>query len=276
MQKRITKRTRLAQKKRKKNILLSLAALVLLIIAYAGLGWGLSHEKVTITTVHVVDNDVVDAEALVTTVRQGFGVTRGLLLYGGTIFTYDKSAIVADLLYTYPRLKSVTLKAKKIDTLELTVVEREAVAQWCSEKEANLEVELPSCYLLDEDGFVFERIDSRQNGLIVYKGDLAGEALRQNLLHDDFARVQDFVNKLKIEVDINVNMVILLDGEFEVQSEDHPLLKIKLDDNLKRVLSYVQVTLDSQEYKDFVNEETTEGAKEHYIDLRFGNRVYYK
>jgi len=273
MQKRITKRTRLAQKKRKKNILLAVLVLGLLVIAYAGLGWGLTHEKVAITTIAVSGNTVVSAEILEATVKQGFAVTRALLLYGGTIFTYDKSAIVADLLYTYPRLKSAILSAKKIDTLELTVTERVAVAQWCSDQEADLVVGVPSCYLLDEDGFVFEHVDGMADGLIIYEGDLAGEVLRQTLLHGDFARVQDFVVKLNSSVGAKVKKVTLLEDEFEVRGEQYPVLKIKLNDNLERVLSYVQVTLDSQEYKDFVSEKEVGNG---YIDLRFGNRVYYK
>jgi len=269
MQKRITKRTRLAQKKRKKNILLTLAGISLLIIAYAGLGWGLSNEKVAIKNVVVNGNSEVRAEQLQETVRQGLAITRGLLLYGGTIFTYDKAAIIADVLYKYPRLEEVELNAGNIDTLELAVTERSAVAQWCEEPKTSQNF----CYLLDEDGFVFESTDSQQDGLVVYKGDLAGEILRQTFLHGDFARVQGFVGKLKAEIGMDVKTVALLEDELEVQSEQYPLLKVKLRDSLERVLSYVQVTLDSQEYKDFVSEND---ANVNYIDLRFGNRVYYK
>jgi len=172
MQKRITKRTRLAQKRRKKNMLLTLAGLMLLIIAYAGLGWGLAQQKVTITNVQVVGNVVVSTEQLESTVRQGLGVVRGLLLYGGTIFTYDKKSIVADVLHAYPRLKNATLNMKDFHTLELTVAEREPVAQWCDgDKEylgvgpLNLAVGPPSCYLVDGDGFVFDLYLSMSPGV---------------------------------------------------------------------------------------------------------------
>ncbi len=287
---RITKRTRLAQRRRKRRFIYLLLALGFLVLAYAGLGWGLTHKNVAITTIAISGNDVVKTEQLKSTVRQGLAVTRALLLYGGTVLTYDESGIKSDLLYTYPRLESVDIRIAKLDTLELVVAEREAVAQWCTgispvnvaidnDEEGSIiepvitELELPSCYLVDRDGFVFEKIDGDvpQDDLVVYDGDLGGDVLRQSLLHGGFAEVHGFITGLR-ELSIEPLSVKLAGLEAEIVSEGHPLLKVLLDEKLKRTHSYVEVTLTSQEYKEL--SESEEGAE--YIDVRFGNRVYYK
>ncbi len=257
-----TKRMRLVERRRKLRATAFLVILALSVVAYAALGWGLTHKSVSITIIKVIGNSTVSAEQLQTTAWQGLAVTRGLLLYGGTIFTYDKANIVDDLLYIYPKLKSVEFSIIKLDTLELTVSEREPVAQWCTSLELG---PLKSCYLVDSDGFVFEEVDEQQEALVVYTGDLAGNVLRQTLLHGDFAHVHTFVNQLR-GIGIEPLTITLLEGEASISSAEHPILKVKLDENLERTLSYVEVTLNSKEYK----------TADNYMDFRFGNRVYYK
>jgi len=90
--------------------------------------------------------------------------------------------------------------------------------------------------------------------------------------------VHNFIKKLKSDTGVDVTKVVLLGNEAEVHSASHPILKIKLDEELEKTLSYVQITLDSKEYKNFMeaqNDETIQISGK-YIDLRFGNRVYYK
>ncbi|MCD5384580.1 MAG: hypothetical protein LRZ97_01535, partial [Candidatus Pacebacteria bacterium] len=70
----------------------------------------------------------------------------------------------------------------------------------------------------------------------------------------------------------SVTKVAILDKELHIMSVEHPILKVKLDDYLERTAEYVEATLNSADYKSFVN--NTEVVE--YIDLRFGNRIYYK
>lgn len=262
----VTKRVRLAQKRRKRNILLTISGIVLMILAYAGIGWGLTHDAVAITTVAVSGNTLVESGKIEEVVHKELKVTRKFLLYGGTIFTYNKKRIVSEILSQYPRFESVTVEAKNISTLEVVITERAPVAQWCNG------AELPECYLVDGNGTIFERIGAPRESLVIYKGDVSGEVLRQSLLRNMFTEMHDFVARLQTEISIDVTEVHLFEGEAEIISSTHPKLKVNRDESLERTVSYVQITLDSQEYKELATPET----EPKYIDLRFGNRVYYK
>ncbi len=258
---RITKRVRLAQKRRKLYLIFFLLSCGLVVLAYAGLSLLLVQENIKVNTININNNRDVDAEDLRVTVMYGLAAVNSMILFEGTIFTYDKKSIRETLLFTYPRLESVELKASKLGTIDLNVSERAAVAQWCDE----------GCYLVDNSGFVFEPIDQVQERLVTYKGDISGDVLRRSLLRGDFARVHSIVGLLS-DIGVSVDTIELYDDEANIINKDHPVFKIKLDHNLSRTLSYIRVTLDSKEYKDKLDSE--EGVE--YIDLRFDNRVYYK
>ncbi len=283
---------RLAQRRRKKYAWLGFSGFVFLIIIYAGAGWVSANDKIEINTVIIQGNKVVSASKLENTVKQGLAVTRALLLYGGTIFTYNKDAIINDLLYKYPRLESVEIQANNIDTIKVSVTERETVALWCANFKDDLEMR--ECYLLDKDGFAFEKavinvMEKYFEKFVIYTGDAYIGALRKQLLHGEFSNVHTFVKNIQKEIGLDIKTVLLTKREMEIYSNSYPTLKVKLDDDFDRVLSYIKITLNSKEYKEYMNSQKSgkrinyeknhtynKDQESNYIDLRFGNRIYYK
>jgi hypothetical protein len=263
-----TKKVRLAHKRRKRKVFVFIVLCILLILSYAGMSFGLTHEKLAITTVEVTGNEQLEQADLRVVVEQGLAAVHALSLYGGTVFTYDDESITENLLNTYPRLASAALSMRDFHTLTLVVTERSPVAAWCYE----------DCFFIDKSGFVFERVDTVPEGLVTYTGDLAPAPLRQVFLHGDFPRLDAFMQDLR-EIGIMPIAVHIFDGEAEIVSAEHPLLKIKLDAELDRTLSYIEVTLASDDYRQW-HSQAEEGeevdSSEAYIDVRFGNRVYYK
>ncbi len=258
---RITKRVRLAQKKRKSQLIFFLLFCVAAILAYAGLSLLLVQQGFKIETIVISNNKDVNADLIQITTRKNLASVNSMALFRGTILTYNKKSIKEDLLFTYPRLESVELNIIKLDTIEIVVEERIAVAQWCGE----------SCYLVDRGGFVFEEIKSSRDDLVKFKGNLSRDVLRQTLLKEDFIRVNSLIKSLQ-NSRIQVEVVDINDREMVIKNKEHPDFKIKIDDNLDRVFSYIEITLDSKGYKEKL--ATDDGVG--YIDLRFGNRIYYK
>ena len=240
----------------------------LIIISYAGLGFTSTHQGIEINTFTILGNATVSTQSLEATVQKSLRVTRGFVLYGGTLFTYDKEGIIRTILQQHPTIKTVEVKATDMHTLQLSVTERVAVAQWCDEQS-----ETQACYVLDEDGFIFSKLKKKDDVLVEYNGIIEGMPLRHKLFKGDFARIHAFIQNINLDFDAVLQKVSVNEDELFIHSKNQPLLKVKIQDNFDTVLSYIKITINSQEYKDFADEE---GRNPEYIDLRFGNRVYYK
>lgn len=253
--------TRLAERRRKRQLFYLLAFISVFIMGYAGLGFALTLPEVRIQEVHVRGTQDVSADAAEATVWQQLAGVRAGALYAGTIASYNKSDIIQEILFEYPRVASVSVRAQGLNALLVEITEREAVAQWCG---------IERCYAVDRDGFIFAELPMARSDYVRYSSNLAGEPLRQTLLRGDFPRVRAFVDSLTL-LDIEPQTVELSREEITVYSATHPRLDIKYDEHLERSCSYLEATLDSAEYQ-----AVSQGDSLEYIDLRFGNRVYYK
>ncbi|GEM_PF-6933950 len=267
----VPKKERLAHRRNRRKVIGFIVVIVLIIFGYAGLGFALTYSSLGINKVAVSGNVLVSTGQLEASALQGLATVRGYILYGGTIATYNEEDIKDALAYKYPRLDSIELTTSKIDTLNIHVTERSEVALWCSNTDG---LERSKCYFLDKDGFIFEEdtVLEDSDGLVFYKSTMAGAPLRQTLLPLVFIDVQEFIESLK-SLGIKVNTVTIVEDELEIESTTHPMLKVRLDTHLARTVSYLEATLNSKDYQVL---ERAEDSSKSYIDLRFGNRIYYK
>ncbi len=284
MVKRKSKRMRLAQRRRKRNMWIFFLCASFAIGVYAALGHVSVNDNLEIKYISVQGNNALNAEELAVTVERKLAKVRFKLFYGGTVFTYDKKSIIDDLLREYPRLKRVNIRADGISTLILDIDEREPSAMWC----AYIKNIKHDCYFMDENGFVFEKISDLNDAIasgeydignmIEYKGYFSGRAIGKTFLPDHFNSLRDFIDRIKTETSFNVKYVEIFDDEAEIYGDNMPTLKIKLNDDLQKVLSYLKITVNSESYRDFSMKKDLNNSdgNDGYIDLRFGNRVYYK
>lgn len=247
-----------------------------MLVLYAGVGHVLTYPGVAIRKIEVVGAAALSPDALAANVQKSLATVRGGCYYAGTIATYDRGAIESALLADYPHLATAQVKADGLTTLRVHVSERVPAALWCESVEQDTEGG-GRCFMIDAQGFVFEHVPlsspeaASSSPLVHYTGNLAGAPLRQTLLRGHFPEVHTFVSALG-KLGITPTTVHLLGDEATIESAAHPLLKVKLDNQLDRTLAYLGTVLDSSEYKDATESEEGVG----YIDLRFDNRVYYK
>ncbi len=261
-----TKRVRLAQRRKRQRLIKLSVLMIAGVLFFTASIWGLSQEWATINKVTINGNNRVSNKQIESVVATQLAGLRAYGLYKGTILTYNEAELIEALKYQYPLLENVQIKIRGINELSLEVVEREPIALWCASVE---------CYEIDKEGYIFNKLNGGGSApkLVEYSGGLAGDALRQHLLPNDFTKVQAFVSSLINNGLKAVSVYILPDeGELRVKSLNYPELRVKIDDNLEKVLEYLEITLASADYKDYVSEVGTV----EYIDLRFGNRVYYK
>ena len=260
-----TKRVRLAQRRRRRRLIKLSVLLSATVLLFAALVWGLTQDWATINKVSISGNNRVSNKQIESVVATQLAGVRAYGIYKGTILTYNEAGLIETLKYQYPLLRDVQVKISGINELSLEVTERIPVALWCREVE---------CYEVDQDGYIFNKVkEGSILKLVEYSGGMTGDVLRQHLLPNDFTKVQAFVSALIGNGSRVVSVHILPnERELRIKSLNYPELRVKIDDDLDKVLAYLEVTLASTDYKAYVSEVSMPG----YIDLRFGNRVYYK
>ncbi len=262
------RRLRLAQKRKKIRNIKLVILLVSIILLFSLFVYVLTRDWINIKEIKVNGNETISSKNIESVVFDRMSRLRAYTLYAGTILSYDKSDIIESLKYQYPQLKHININSRDIKILNITVEEREPIALWCINQESE-------CYLVDNIGYIYRKIIDLKpySNLVIYKSETSNLTLRNTLLPSVFSQINDFLNIIK-DFGIQVTQVEINeeDNEFFVYSSSHPILRIRLDGKFAQVASYIEATLKAPDYLNYLDSV----EKIEYIDLRFGNRIFYK
>jgi len=186
------------------------------------------------------------------------------------IFIYSRKKIENEIVAKFPRVKEIDVDFENFNKISINVLERESVGVWCNSDESR-------CFFLDETGFVFAKAPQFSHSpFFVYQGllgddkDLIGKKF---LNRDDFSELQSFIEDLQ---DINVSIVgfkfervdsyeLFLDGGGRIIFDPNDGYDV-IRENLALALAS----------DDLRREEDRRIVEIDYIDLRFGNKIFYK
>lgn len=269
--KRTLKTPQLARRRRRMFFLKVAGVFVLCLLFVGGVVYLLNREEVLFERVVVSGAEVLDARELETFAA---GHLEGKYLFTiprSNIFLYPKYTIAANVFENYKRLKDVEVERENWRTLRVSVVEREPHTQWCGEN--RLEGVVPECYFLDEDGYIYALAPTFSDDVYFhFYGPLgSGEPIGQFFLErSEYRSLSLFLSTLR-EDDIAVQDLAVrdeMDYELYLKGDVQVIFGRKQD--LGRVYENLKSVLLSEAFKD-VELHTLQ-----YIDLRFGNKVYYK
>lgn len=160
------------------------------------------------------------------------------------------------LLFEFPRIKEIVLKRKFPNSIEAAIIERSPVAFWCKEED---------CFSLDEEGIIFAKGEKKE-GLVIKsnkKVNLFEKIIEKEKLEDILKIYKELKNSFTIEeIFISEKEKITVKGRegweiyFNQDNVDEQII------NLKAVIQE-KIPLEK------INELQ-------YIDLRFGNKIYFK
>jgi hypothetical protein len=286
------------RKKRRRIIALKVT---LYLILTAGLIYSLSYlsstKILTIDRVEIVGNKVLEEQTLRNLVETEIeGRVLGLFPKKN-IFLYPKRSIINKLIGRFERLSSVDVDLKSFKVLEVRVVERGAVAVWCSEptsEERNDQSELveellvdkatdqketliKDCYLVDNTGLIFASYSSSTpSSLPRYEGENLGDVSIGSYFwkRRDAKKVSEFLSSLdslkveilKITKEPERKVVIILNTETD--------LILSLNDDWPRAFENLATLVSEPEFKEYVGDNLLSPFA--YIDLRFKNKLLYK
>jgi len=194
------------------------------------------------------------------------------------IFLYPREAIESALLKEFPRLKSVDAGIVGRNQIEITVTERDAVGVVCSNVSIGQE-----CYFLDDRGFVFAQAPVFSGrGYFVYREDSSRRfKIGSYFLNPTtFTNIQDLKEILE-RLGLSVESALASGKNTEVFArhitmtleEGTDIIFSSDVEDSQNELQNLEAILVSSEFEE---ESAGDIGTIEYIDLRFGNKVYYR
>lgn len=184
---------------------------------------------------------------------------------------YPLKEIESSILSAYKQIESVDLVRTDFQTLSMNIKEQKPYALWCIVKSEDIQ----ECYFLNEkEGLVFSKAPNfTGNVFFRFYGDLAdvNPIGRYYLkVNDEFSRVNVLIRSIrKLDVKpIELRLLGLVD--MELYMEDGSKIIFTREQSSSVVLDNLKVVLESETFQD----EKIRDIE--YIDLRFGNKVYFK
>lgn len=241
--------------------------------------------KLNIQGIEVAGNKIIETESIKEVYAEN---TAGeyLWLFPKTNFLlYPKNKIKDSLRNRYKRLKDISFETNQSQILQVSVSEREGKYTWCGENLPSAEENLgEKCYFLDDGGYIFDEapyfsgnVYFRFFGKITGEDPAGASFLPQNF--GNVARLREFVEKIGLKP---VALVAegdnhLGDAQFILESpkplSGSPRIIFKESANFEKIAENLQSAIDTDPLKTELKNKYNSLL---YIDLRFGNKVYYK
>ena len=281
------RRTSLRARRRK---LRALAVFVVLILA-GGVVYGVSEltylPRYSIQEVAVRGTEGVSPKLVRTFVETQLNDGTYSIISRENIFLYPKAEIAKSISDYFPRILNAQISRESLlaQTITVSIVERKPFALWCSDK--------TSCFEMDSGGFIFaplgvspqeglqarggpltgfaQSATSTSAGTVVYTGGLATSTapIGQTFLKDRFAEVLTLLSRLNDQGFPATGVSVENEQDFAVSLARGFVLRASFGADASELVRNLQTVLSSDSLRG--KESTIE-----YIDLRFGNRVYYK
>ncbi|MEK9184957.1 MAG: hypothetical protein AAB866_02205 [Patescibacteria group bacterium] len=240
------------KKKRLKLIAKVSFVLFLLIIIVGGFSYSLKSPILRIKNIEVIGNVSVSSKEIVDFVKSELTGNYFFLFPKNNSLLYPRSFIHNSILSSFIQLDNIDVRLKNLNTLEINVSERKPYVLWC----AGELMDTNECYFMDKSGLIFAKAPSFSgNVFIQYYGKKYSE-------ENQFKEIDSFVQAIQ-KLDILVIAVSVKDnGDFEIVSKTGKIIfnnKKSYDDILTNLIAILK-----------------EKKNINYIDLRYGNKVYFK
>jgi hypothetical protein len=205
------------------------------------------------------------------------------LLSPSNIFLYHPDRLAEAISIRFPWIESAKIDRDSLLSTAISVdaKERTSFALWCLSPEASS----TPCYEMDTSGFIFAPVtidaSSTRATLYVFTGGLPTEADRASPIGDIFApghfeHILSFLQYLSLDGFAPLGANAVSDTDFTVplgsrlpDGNQGFYVKASFGDNPEDLVKNLQLILGSDALKGRQSELL-------YVDLRFGDRVYYK
>ena len=253
-------------KKKRNKKLFRFGAISVLIIFIIGSSSYISYRpSIRISKIELIGGVLITEEEIDSATSSFLNDSYLWLFPKNNFLLYPKTNLEKYLKQTFQRIDTIDIKRKNFDTLVMDITERKPIATWCNG--------ISICYFMDSNSTIFSLApDFSGDAYFKYYGLISAEnpiGMQYLASTTEFISITQFVEKIKNLSLKPTYMIAENKGEFTLVLSsggkiyfDTKLSPIKTADNLTALL---QTPVLSQNL-----------YKLDYIDLRFGNKLFYK
>ncbi|HAS80547.1 MAG: hypothetical protein UR25_C0001G0153 [Candidatus Nomurabacteria bacterium GW2011_GWE1_32_28] len=256
----------------------------LFFLILVGLSFLSRWDNLNIDNIEVSGNKVIETKVIEDIVKDKIAGNYFYFFPKTNFFFYPKNKIITELTDKFRRIKNISINLRNLKTLEISLTERVALYTYCGDTlDLKPEIENQECYFIDESGYIFdEALYFSGNVYLKFFGILdknKDSPLGSYFYQPYFKKLvalKETLNKINIKpvaffIEDNEDVKMFLSSSVTYQMG--PEIIFKLDSDFDKVIENLQSVLTTEPLKsDFKNKYDSLL----YIDLRFGNKVYYK
>lgn len=257
-----SKPLRLRTRRRRQRLIVACVCLLSALGLTGVLGAATHLEQLAVRDVSVSGALSTSAEEITESVKENIADDGFKLFSRKNMFLYPRSAIESALAMEYPRIKNVSVARESLiaSAVVVSVEERKAFAAWCDE----------TCYVMDSAGFIFAPEGDATETAYVFRGGLApGEPIGQSFLRGRIQGIVALLSDLRNAGFAATGVTVDTEKDFTVTLESGLRLMLSFETPPTDIIRNLETALEAEGLREKLDSLE-------YIDLRFGNRVYYK
>lgn len=272
-------------KRRRRKVILKRSFFVGFFLCIILVGASLfSHlDSFNISKTEIVGNKIIDTEIIQGIIDQELVGNYFWIFPKTNIFFYPKNKIKEELSIKIKRLENIILSIKEREMLVVSVEERDPKYTWCGATIPSGEEGNKPCYFLDQNGYIFDQapyfsgdIYFKFYGLVNQTDDIPSGNFFFEPNFKNFILFKETLEDMELKP---TALYLGKGGETKVflsnesSKSTGPEIIFKTDSDFQQLAENLQTALSVEPLlSDFKKKYSTLL----YIDLRFGNKVYYK
>jgi hypothetical protein len=218
-----------------------------------------------IRTINLTGLKRLDSKKVLVDIEKITHATRFGSISANTPLTIPHALIETTLRVKYPQIHTITfpqLFTKDVYTIK--IVEKEIAGVWCAD-----EVRADTCFYVDHTGFLFEQ-GALGFGTLRITGGVQDKRVMSTIGEGFFTQLDELAQGVQV-LSMTPAHVHMSDDGHEIDMALLSGLHIRMMTTVstKETLRYLKSALNSSTFRDKL------GLIE-YIDLRYGNRIFYK
>jgi cell division septal protein FtsQ len=220
--------------------------------------------KFQITTVEVNDLQFVSKDEVNNVIQKELNKKILWLIPRSNIFLFSSKKIEREIMQN-PAFISVKINKDFFNTISIIITEQEKHALYCTNESNTL------CYFVNPEGMLYSQTQSISDSeILIYVLDKELQNKDFIINTETYKHISNFIKSVK-QLDIQIQkMFIFSDGVIEFETNTQTRIRTSIFDNFENnFISFVALFEQNILQKDKMFEIQ-------YIDLRFGNKVFYK
>jgi len=249
------------------TIILSIAFISIVI----GLIFLLRMESIQIRENNIIGTNIIDKNEILEEVQDSLSGNYLWVIPKSNTFLYSVRKLNDILIEKFPGIFSLDVSRDGLKKISIKIEERKPEALWCKDSQ---ESEIPECYFVDVTGRVFAKAPFFSgNVYFVYKGVLNNEnPLGAQIFNSqDFSIFQSFIKQIESKLNLSVIGVEIKDKEdFDLQLSSGSRVLLNRGTSYEDMYNNIYSVVKSERFS------TSSLDNLEYIDMRFGNKIYFK